>query len=95
MLTFLLIQDKNKNTMLHICAQNNLKKMAALCIDNGCDINAVNGLGMTPLDLCDRLQFKGMAEWLVVMGADNGSIMNLPHTPTYDYDSGYTTRSMR
>ena len=57
--------------MLHVCAQNNLKKMASLCLQHGCDINAVNRKGMTPLDVCDKLNFSGLAQWFVTMGAEN------------------------
>lgn len=58
--------------MLHICAQNNLKKIAKICIQYNCDINAINNDGRTPLDICDKLQFRAMADWFIFMGAENG-----------------------
>lgn len=61
--------------MLHICAQNNLKKMAKICLHYNCDINALDVDGMTPLDICDKLQFKSMADWLIFMGGENGSLV--------------------
>jgi ankyrin repeat protein len=76
--------------MLHVCAQNNLKKMAHLCIKHGCDVNARNKKGMTPLDYCDMLQFQAMAEWLVVMGAENGA-----YTENKSQNNFASARSMR
>jgi hypothetical protein len=64
--------DSNGNTLLHICAQNNLSKMANLCIHYGCDINAFNKKGRTPLDYCDTYNFTTMGDWLVTLGAENG-----------------------
>jgi ankyrin repeat protein len=58
--------------MVHICAQNNLKKMAKICLLANCNINAANNDGKTPLDICDKLQFKAMGDWLIFMGGENG-----------------------
>jgi ankyrin repeat protein len=84
-------QDANGNTMLHVCAQNNSKKMANLCIKHGCDLNARNRKGMTPLDYCDMLKFSALAEWMVNMGAENGSLTRGPATA----DNFQSTRGMR
>jgi hypothetical protein len=83
------VQDANGNTMLHVCAQNNIKKMANLCIKHGCDINARNRKGMTPLDYCDMLTFSGLAEWMVIMGAENS------HASSRPVGNFQTTRGMR
>ena len=79
--------------MLHVCAQNNLKKMANLCIKNGCDLNAVNKKGMTPLDYCDMLKFDPLGEWMVAMGGENGP--NYHHRSSSAGGNFTTTRGMR
>lgn len=81
--------------MLHICAQNNLKKMANICIKQGCDINARNRKGMTPLDYCDMLKFSMLAEWMVIMGAENGTMVNHAHHRKNNSDNFHSTRGMR
>ena len=78
--------------MLHICAQNNLKKMANLCIKQGCDLNARNRKGMTPLDYCDMLKFSALAEWMVIMGAENANVANNLPNKSKNFHS---TRGMR
>jgi hypothetical protein len=65
-------RDSNGNTLLHICAQNNLKKMANLVLDYGADINAENKKGITALDYCDNYHFDKLGDWFVQMGGDNG-----------------------
>lgn len=61
--------DKAGNSMLHICAQNNLRKMAMLVIEKGCPINLQNKKGYTALDLCDIFKFNKLGDWLVLQGA--------------------------
>lgn len=78
--------------MLHVCAQNNLKKLSNICIKHGCDLNARNKKGMTPLDYCDMLKFNALAEWMVVMGAENGAAQVNRVPPV---NSFHTTRGMR
>lgn len=73
------MQDQNGNTLMHICAQNNLAKMANLCLHYGCDINAFNKKGRTPLDYCDTYSFTAMGDWLVTMGAENGEYYIADH----------------
>lgn len=58
--------------MLHICAQNNLKKIAKTCLQHNCDINAIDIDGRTPLDICDKLQFKALGDFFIFNGAENG-----------------------
>ena len=66
------IKDSNGNSLLHICAQNNLKKMANLVLKYGADINAENKKGITALDYCDNYHFEKLGDWFVQNGGDNG-----------------------
>lgn len=66
------LKDSNGNSLLHICAQNNLRKMASLVLEHGADINAENKKGTTPLDYCDNYHFDQLGEWFVQNGGDNG-----------------------
>lgn len=66
------VVDDNGNTLLHVCAQNNLKKMAALVIRNGCALSARNKKGFTPLDYCAMYSFYELRDWLLSMGASFG-----------------------
>mmetsp|Transcript_36368 Transcript_36368/g.67735 ORF Transcript_36368/g.67735 Transcript_36368/m.67735 type:complete len:476 (+) Transcript_36368:94-1521(+) len=65
-------KDSNGNSLLHICAQNNLKKMASLVLEFGADINAENKKGITALDYCDNYHFDKLGDWFVQNGGDNG-----------------------
>jgi ankyrin repeat protein len=65
------VMDSNGNTLLHICAQNNLRKMAALVLSHGCDINALNHKSCSALDYAERYSFTKMADWLRSKGALN------------------------
>jgi ankyrin repeat protein len=88
------LQDDNGNTLLHVCAQNNLRKLARECIRFGCDVNAINNRGMTALDCSDRLQFSRMSELLVIEGGENAALSSgqgglvFPH----NYEADFTTR---
>lgn len=68
-------RDENGNTLLHICAQNNLKKLAAVVISAGCPVNAFNRRGLTPLDYCVSYQFNVMASWLK---EEHGAVCRAP-----------------
>ena len=57
--------DYNGNTMLHICAQNNLRKMAQVVIAAGCPINEVNLKGLTALDYANQYQFRELINLLL------------------------------
>lgn len=70
--------DRNGNTILHICAQNNRKKIASMVIQYGCNINANNYKNLTALDYCETYQFAKMADWLISKGAVNGNQLRLP-----------------
>lgn len=78
--------------MLHVCAQNNNKKIANLCIKYGCDINAINRKGMTPLDYADMLKFSALAEWMVAMGAESGSMGSENKNSSNQFNSARTMR---
>lgn len=56
-------RDEKGNSLLHICAQNNLKKMAVLIVRNGGRINSKNTKGYTPLDYCNKYGFEKLANW--------------------------------
>ena len=67
--------DGNGNTLLHICAQNNHKKLASALILNFpmCNINAENFKSLTPLDYARKYGFEKLATWLESAGATCGS----------------------
>jgi hypothetical protein len=65
------MKDSNGNSLLHICAQNNLKKMASIVLEFGADINAENKKGITALDYCDNYHFDKLGDWFVQNGGDN------------------------
>ena len=73
----LLAVDDKGNTLLHIAAQNNLKKMASLLIKDGGfgsldQLNRVNLKGKTALDYCELYKFEKMHDWLALQGAEKG-----------------------
>lgn len=57
--------DANGNSLLHICAQNNLKKMASLIYKYGGEVNAVNNKGMLPSDYCEKYGFDKLHAWFI------------------------------
>jgi hypothetical protein len=67
-------RDLYGNTIFHICAQNNNRKLASkiLKISPLVDINAINKKGFTPLDYCDKYGFMNMRIWLVGLGGKIG-----------------------
>lgn len=67
-----IFQDAHGNSLLHICAQNNLMKMSQVCVANGCRVNHRNKKGLTPLDYCDNYSFDKLGDWLVALGGENG-----------------------
>lgn len=60
--------DGNGNTMLHIVAQNNHKKLAQLVIHHGCPLSVRNRKGFTPLDFCRMYKFDNLFAWLEARG---------------------------
>ena len=63
------LRDENGNTLLHVCAQNNLRKMASLVLSYGCEINALNFKSCSALDYAERYSFGKLADWLRSKGA--------------------------
>lgn len=67
--------DSNGNSMMHICAQNNHRKLAASILQRypQCQINIVNFKGLTPLDYAHKYGFSKMAAWLSSVSAESGT----------------------
>jgi len=61
-------RDEHGNTMLHVAAQNNLRKMAALLTGYGANIAIKNKKGFTALDFALTYKFTKMSEFLVNEG---------------------------
>jgi len=66
--------DSFGNTLLHICAQNNNRRLAAKILKRcpQANINARNYKSFTPLDFSDKYGFAKLSEWLITMGAVHG-----------------------
>lgn len=66
-------RDNNGNTIMHICAQNNRKKLAATLLQKfpQCNIRAENQKNLTPLDYAEKYGFAGMATWLKEVSTQN------------------------
>jgi hypothetical protein len=67
--------DSYGNTILHVCAQNNHRKLASILVQRfpSINLNAENLKGLTPLDYADKYGFHKVASWLVSAGAVNGA----------------------
>ena len=66
------LRDEHGNTVLHVAAQNNLRKMAGgLLAFPWVDVNAVNKKGLTSLDYCDMYNFTAVGDVLVEHGAES------------------------
>ena len=63
------LRDDNGNSLLHVCAQNNLRKMASLVLSFGCEVNAINYKACSALDYAERYSFSKLADWLRSKGA--------------------------
>jgi len=70
--------DNNGNTLLHICCQNNLKKMAMLVIQCGVFVNQKNNKGLTSLDYCDIYKFHALGDYIIEHGGEVGALLNKP-----------------
>lgn len=70
--------DDNGNTLLHICAQNNNRRIATLLLNSDsraglvCDVNAVNFKSHTPLDYAVKYGFHKLVRYLEAQGAVSG-----------------------
>ena len=69
--------------------------MAAILIENGIDVNAVNFKGMTALDFCDYFKFKDLAYYLVLQGAENSDIGKMQTYPNVDKDQFLSTMDIK
>lgn len=65
------IRDEHGNTVLHIACQNGLRKVAKAALRMGCDINAVNTKGNTPLHFCYAYRFTDLGGYLQSKGASS------------------------
>jgi hypothetical protein len=70
-------RDEYGNTLLHICAQNNHRKLAALILKHApqTNVNAKNFKSLTPLDYCEKYGFMKMYDWLIEFGAEKDVAM--------------------
>lgn len=70
-------RDIDGNALLHICAQNNNRKLASMLLkaELNADINLRNNKALTPLDYCDKYGFVKMRDWLVSKGARHGATL--------------------
>jgi len=69
-------RDENHCTLIHCAAQNNLKKVAKICIRRGGDINARNRRGQTALHFAYSYGFTELADYLISKGADDTILNN-------------------
>ena len=87
--------DYNGNTMLHICAQNNNKKIASLLLNSEgieCDINILNNKSHTPLDYAEKYGHTKLAQYLIGKGAVSGLQQEVrgPSMASSSYNSSNT-----
>ena len=68
-------KDVYGNTIIHVCAQNNRKKLAATLLQKypQCNMHAENHKHFTPVDYAEKYGFAGMATWLRENIAQNES----------------------
>jgi hypothetical protein len=78
-------QDEYGNTLLHICAQNNHRKLASLILAHSANtnLNLENLKQLTPLDYCEKYGFLKMCDWLISCGAE--SRVQYGYTPQKNY----------
>jgi hypothetical protein len=74
--------DIYKNTLLHVAAQNGLKRMAKLFLRNGAEISARNRKGNTPLHFCYLYGYaETLGAYLETKGADAAAVNSYGLTP--------------
>jgi hypothetical protein len=66
--------DSYGNTLMHVCAQNNHRKLASALLQNfpTCNINKNNLKSLTPLDYAEKYGFQKMSSWLKGVGGIQG-----------------------
>lgn len=67
-------RDAHGNSILHICAQNNNRRLATLIYQYSTDLNLniKNNKLMTPLDYSEKYGFDKLSDWLLSKGAVSG-----------------------
>ena len=91
----LTLRDEKGNTALIVACQNNHKKIAALLVDHGCDLNAVNRKGLTALDTADLFKFTNLAQYLVLQGAENATAESMTNYSEPKYMATADLKSFR
>lgn len=76
-------KDHHGNTLLMVCAQNGLKRMAKLVLRHGAEMNARNNKGQTALHYCFTYGYHALGEYLISKGCDP-SIRNHDGLTCYD-----------
>ena len=66
-------RDAHGNTLLHVAAQNGLKRIAKLLLRHGAALDAQNNKGATPLHYCFTYGYGGLGQYLIGKGADQGA----------------------
>ena len=89
------LRDEKGNTALIVACQNNHKKIAALLVDHGCDLNAVNRKGLTALDTADLFKFSSLAQYLVLQGAENATADSMTNYSQPKYMATADLKSFR
>mmetsp|Transcript_33218 Transcript_33218/g.55959 ORF Transcript_33218/g.55959 Transcript_33218/m.55959 type:complete len:99 (-) Transcript_33218:183-479(-) len=64
-------QDDAGNSLLHISAQNGLKRVAKLLLRRGASINKQNLAGQTVLHYCQSYGFAELFDYFMSKGADD------------------------
>lgn len=74
--------DSNGNTLMHICAQNNHRKLAVSILQNfpSCTVGLANFKGLTPLDYSQKYGFEKMSAWLTSISSI-GAISGTQYKP--------------
>lgn len=69
-------QDPYGNTVLHTACQNGNKRIVKACLRRGCDTNAQNVRGHTPLHFCFAYGYAELGEYLMQKGSADPAIRN-------------------
>ena len=65
------IVDLIGNTLLHVAAQNNNKRISGMLIKADIDIDKKNAAGNTAIDIASAMRFNDLAEYLAQLSAKN------------------------
>ena len=72
------IKDDTGNSLLHIAAQNNHRRIAKLLLKLRSDVDGKNQKGNTPLHYCYAYGYSQLAEFLVTVGLKSSERCTLP-----------------